>query len=212
MSEPVKKGILALKVGMTQIFTEDGKAIAVTVVEAEPCVVLKKRTTEKDGYQAIQVGFHTVKERKLNRPDQGQFSTVNVKPRKWLKEIKVENIDEYEVGQELGVDIFSEGDMIDVTGISKGKGFQGGIKRHGFRRGPMGHGSKYHRRPGSLGAKGPARVFKGRKLPGHTGRERVTVKNLQVVKVYPEQNIMLIRGAVPGPQKSLLAIKSAARA
>lgn len=212
MSKAIKKGLLAKKVGMTQIFTEDGKAIAVTVLEAGPCVVIKKKTDATDGYKAIQVGFSTIKEKRLNRPDRGQFTKVNVKPAKWLREFTVENTDEYEIGQEIKADIFQEGDLVDVTGFSKGKGFAGGIKRHNFHRGPMGHGSKYHRRSGSLGAKGPARVFKGRKMPGRMGHEKVTVQKLQIVKVYPDKNLILVKGAVPGPKKSLLSIKNSVKA
>lgn len=212
MSQPIEKGILGVKVGMTQIFTDDGKATAVTVVEAGPCVVLKKRTPEKDGYSAIQVGFFGIKEKKVNKPNRGQFAKANVKPFKWVKEFRVENADQYEVGQEIKADIFAEGDSIDVAGTSKGKGFAGGIKRHGFHRGPMAHGSKYHRRPGSLGAKGPARVFKGRKMPGRLGGTRVTIQNLKVVKVYPDRNLLLIKGAIPGPQKSLITIRDSVKA
>lgn len=212
MGRPVKKGILGTKVGMTQVFDENGQAIPVTVIEAGPCVVLKKRTPELDGYSAIQVGYKEIKERKVNKPDKGQFAKANVKPTKWIREFKVEDVSAYEIGQKITVDIFQTGELVDVTGISKGKGFAGGIKRHGFHRGPMAHGSKYHRRPGSLGAKGPARVFKGRKLPGRSGGERVTVQNLEVVRVYPEKNIILIKGAVPGPRKGLLSIRNAVKA
>lgn len=212
MSKPVKKGILALKIGMTQVFSNDGKALAVTALEAGPCVVLKKKTDETDGYQAIQVGFMNVKDKKVNKPLRGQFTKANVKPTKFVREFRVEDANQYEVGQEIKVDIFEEGDVIDIQGFTKGKGFAGGIKRHGFHRGPMAHGSKYHRRPGSLGAKGPARVFKGRKMPGRLGHEKITVQNLQVVKVYPEKNIILVKGAVPGPQKGLLTIKNAVKA
>jgi len=212
VSKPVKKGILGIKVGMTQIFTEDGKATAVTVLEAGPCVVVKKKTKDTDGYEAIQVGFAPIKEKKVNKPDRGQFTRANVKPTRWLREFRVENADQYEVGQEIKVDIFQEGETVDVTGFTKGKGFAGGIKRHNFHRGPMAHGSKYHRRPGSLGAKGPARVFKGRKLPGRMGNERVTVQNLQVVKVYPDRNIILVKGAVPGPRRGLLYLKNSVKA
>jgi len=208
----VKKGLLARKIGMTQVFTDDGRAMAVTVLEAGPCVVLKKKTLETDGYNAIQVGFLGIRDRKVNRPDRGQFTKANVKPTKWLREFRVEDVNQYEIGQEIKADLFQEGDLIDVTGISKGKGFAGGIKRHNFNRGPMGHGSKYHRRSGSLGAKGPARVFKGRKMPGRLGGERVTVQRLQIVKVYPDKNIILVKGAVPGPRKGLLSIKNSVKA
>jgi large subunit ribosomal protein L3 len=197
---------------MTQVFTEDGQAVAVTVLEAGPCVVLKKKTPETDGYDAIQVGFSGIKDKKENRPNRGQFTKAQVKPTKWLREFRVEDASQYEIGQEIKADLFQEGDLIDVTGVSKGKGFAGGIKRHNFSRGPMGHGSKYHRRSGSLGAKGPARVFKGRKMPGRLGGERVTVQKLKIVKVYPEKNIILIQGAVPGPRKGLLSIKNSVKA
>ncbi|MGE5372737.1 MAG: 50S ribosomal protein L3 [Solirubrobacterales bacterium] len=208
----MKKSILGVKIGMTQIFTDDGKATAVTVVEAGPCVVLRKKTVETDGYNAIQIGFRGTKEKKLNKPDRGQFTKANVKPTKWVREIRVDSVDQYEVGQEIKVDIFTEGESIDVVGVSKGKGFAGGIKRHNFHRGPMAHGSKYHRRPGSLGAKGPARVFKGRKMPGRLGGARTTVQNLKVVKIYPDRNLLLIKGAIPGPQRSLVSIKDSVKA
>ncbi len=212
MLTSVKKGLLTRKIGMTQVFSEDGRATAVTVLEAGPCVVTKKKTPETDGYSAIQVGFYGVKDKKLNRPDRGQFTKANVKPLKWLREFRVEDAGQYEIGQELGVEQFQEGDLIDVSGISKGKGFAGGIKRHHFHRGPMQHGSKYHRRSGSLGAKGPARVFKGRKMPGRLGGKRITVQRLTIFKVYPEKNILLVKGAVPGPRKGLLSIKNSVKA
>lgn len=212
MLRAVKKGLLAKKVGMTQVFADDGRAMAVTVIEAGPCVVVKKRTPETDGYSAIQVGFSGIKDKKVNRPDRGQFTKAQVKPTRWLREYRVEDANQYEIGQEIKADLFQEGDLIDVTGVSKGKGFAGGIKRHNFNRGPMGHGSKYHRRSGSLGAKGPARVFKGRKMPGRLGGERVTVQRLKIVKVYPEKNIILVQGAVPGPRKGLLSIKNSVKA
>ena len=212
MSRAVKKGLLARKIGMTQIFTEDGQAVAVTAIEAGPCVVVRKKTPETDGYSAIQVGFAGIKERKVNRPDRGQFTKAQLKPTRWLREFKVEDANQYEIGQEIKADVFQEGDLIDVTGISKGKGFAGGIKRHNFHRGPMAHGSKYHRRPGSLGAKGPARVFKGRKMPGRLGGERVTVQRLKIVKVYPEKNVILVKGAVPGSRRGLLTIRNSVKA
>lgn len=212
MLRAVKKGLLARKVGMTQVFTEDGQAVAVTVLEAGPCLVLKKKTPDTDGYDAIQVGFSGIKDKKVNRPDRGQFTKANVKPTKWLREFRVEDANLYEIGQEIKADVFQEGDLIDVTGVSKGKGFAGSIKRHNFHRGPMGHGSKYHRGSGSLSAKGPARVFKGRKMPGRLGGERVTVQKLKIVKVYPEKNIILVQGAVPGPRKGLLSIKNSVKA
>jgi len=207
------KGILGRKLGMTQIFDEDGTVIPVTVIKAGPCVVVQKRTPERDGYAAVQLGFEEVREKVLNKPLLGHFARHQVKPMRFLREIRLdpEELDNYEVGQEIRVDIFSPGEYVDVRGTSKGKGFAGGIKRHGFQRGPMSHGSKYHRRPGSLAAKGPARVFKGRKLPGRMGGATVTVQNLKVVKVVPEHNLMLVKGAVPGPRQGLLVIKNSRR-
>ncbi|AVX21807.1 MAG: 50S ribosomal protein L3 [Bacillota bacterium] len=206
------KGILGRKVGMTQLFTEDGKLIPVTVIEAGPCVVVQKKTVETDGYNAIQVAFGDVKETRVNKPLKGHFAKAGVQPKRYVREFRVDNVDEYQVGQEIFADIFAEGEAVDVTGISKGKGFAGAIKRHGFARGPMAHGSKYHRRVGSLGAKGPARVFKGRPLPGRMGGERVTVQNLQVVKVDRERNLLVIKGSVPGNKNSLLIIKPSVKA
>jgi large subunit ribosomal protein L3 len=197
---------------MTQIFDETGKAIPVTVIEAGPCVVVQKKTAENDGYNAIQVGFGEVKEQDLNKPLKGHFAKGQIKPLRYLKEFRVDDANAYNIGQEIKADVFSSGEWVDVTGLTKGKGFAGGIKRHGFHRGPMKHGSKYHRRPGSLGAKGPARVFLGRKLPGRLGREQVTVQKLLVVKVDPERNLLLVRGAIPGPKKSLVTIKSSVKA
>jgi large subunit ribosomal protein L3 len=198
---------------MSQVFDEEGKAVPVTVIEAGPCYVVQKKTPERDGYAALQLGFEEVEANKLNRPLRGHFAKNGVRPLRFLKEIRLDSdaVDSYEVGQEVKVDIFNPGDYVDVQGVTKGKGFAGGIKRHGFHRGPMKHGSKYHRRPGSLGAKGPARVFKGRKLPGRAGGEMRTVKNLKVVKVDPEHNLLLVRGAVPGPRMGLLLIKNSAR-
>lgn len=209
----MSNGILGRKVGMSQVFDEEGKAVPVTVIEAGPCYVVQKKTPERDGYAALQLGFGEVEANKLNRPLRGHFAKSGVKPLRFLKEIRLDSdaVDSYEVGQEVKVDIFNPGDYVDVQGVTKGKGFAGGIKRHGFHRGPMKHGSKYHRRPGSLGAKGPARVFKGRKLPGRAGGEMRTVKNLKVVKVDPEHNLLLVRGAVPGPRMGLLLIKNSAR-
>jgi large subunit ribosomal protein L3 len=206
------KAILGTKIGMTQIFDETGHAVPVTVIEAGPCIVAQKKTIDKDGYNAVQVGFRQVKENDANKPTKGHFNTAQLKPMKYLKEFRVENPDSFEQGQEIKADVFATGDWVDVSGVSKGKGFAGGIKRHNFSRGPMKHGSKYHRRPGSLGAKGPARVFLGRKMPGHMGGENVTVQKLLVVKVDPERNLLLIRGAVPGPNKSLVTIKSSVKA
>ncbi|MDH7577525.1 MAG: 50S ribosomal protein L3 [Bacillota bacterium] len=209
----MRKGILGKKLGMTQIFGGEGEAVPVTVIKAGPCIVVQKKTPEQDGYAALQLGFEEVRGEGLNRPLRGHFTRHKLKPLRFLQEIRVdaEDLDRYEVGQEVRVDIFSPGDYVDVRGTSKGKGFAGGIKRHGFHRGPMKHGSKYHRRPGSLGAKGPARVFKGRKLPGRMGGERVTVQHLKVVKVDPDRNLLLVRGAVPGTRKGLLLIKNSLR-
>ena len=208
----MKKAIMGIKVGMTQIFDEAGKAVPVTVVEAGPCTVLQKKNNETDGYDAIQVGFYNLKENRANRPLKGHFKKANVKPLRFIREFKMDNVDNYEVGQDITVDLFQADDIVDVVGTSKGKGFAGGVKRHNFARGSMGHGSKYHRRPGSLAAKGPARVFKGRKLPGRLGGERVTVQGLKVVKVYPERNLILIKGSIPGPNKGLVMIKNSVKA
>jgi len=208
----VAKGILGRKLGMTQVFDERGHVVPVTVIEAGPCVVVQKKTPENDGYSAIQVGFGSMRESLANKPLRGHFQKAGIRPLRFLREFRVDNVESYEVGQQIKVDIFAPGEKVDVTGTSKGKGFAGGIKRHGFQRGPMKHGSKYHRRPGSLAAKGPARVFKGRRLPGHMGVERVTVQNLEVVRVDPERNLLVLRGAVPGPRRSLVMIRSAVKA
>jgi large subunit ribosomal protein L3 len=208
----VHKAILGTKIGMTQIFDEAGRAIPVTVIEAGPCTVVQKKTEENDGYNAIQLGFGVAKEKDLNKPQKGHFEKAQLSLLRHLKEFRVDDVSAYEPGQEIKVDVFAAGDYVDVVGISKGKGFAGGIKRHGMHRGPMKHGSKYHRRPGSLGAKGPARVFLGRKMPGRAGGQRVTVQKLQVVKVDPERNLLLVKGAVPGPKKSLVTIKSSVKA
>lgn len=212
MASETKKAIMGIKVGMTQVFNEDGRAIPVTVVETGPNVVLQKKTIDTDGYNAIQVGFSSIKEKKVNKPLMGHYKKANVKPLRYIKEFRTTNVNDYEIGSEINIDIFAPGDLVDVVGTSKGKGFAGGVKRHNFARGSMGHGSKYHRRPGSLGAKGPARVFKGRKMPGRMGGERVTVQALKVVKVYPEKNLILIKGAIPGPKKGLVVIKNSVKA
>lgn len=206
------KAILGKKIGMTQVFKEDGELVPVTVIESDGVIVIQKKTIEKDGYNAIQVGFGKVKEKRVNKPTKGQFEKANVELKRFMKEFKVDNIDDYEVGQKIKVDIFSAGDKIDVIGTSKGKGYAGSIKRHGYSRGPETHGSKYHRASGSLGASAhPARVFKGTKLPGHMGSERITVQNLEVVKVDSERNIILVKGAVPGPKKGLVTIKQSVK-
>jgi large subunit ribosomal protein L3 len=201
------KGILGKKVGMSQIFTEKGLAIPVTVIEAGPCTVVQKKTPQKDGYSAIQIGFGEKRERLFTKPLAGHYSKAGVRPLRFLRELLVEDPEVYQVGQEIKADIFAQGEKVDVVGTSKGKGFAGGIKRHGFHRGPMAHGSKYHRRPGSLGAKGPARVFKGRKLPGHMGTDRITVQNLEIIKVDVERNLIAVRGAIPGPKGGLVLVK-----
>jgi large subunit ribosomal protein L3 len=206
------KGILGRKIGMTQVFAENGDLIPVTVIEATPNVVLQKKTIEKDGYEAIQLGFEDLSEKRANKPQIGHAAKANTAPKRFVREIRGANVDEYEVGQEVKVDIFAEGDIVDVTGISKGKGFQGAIKRHGQSRGPMAHGSRYHRRPGSMGAIAPNRVFKSKELPGRMGGERVTIQNLKIVKVDPERNLLLIKGNVPGPRKGLVIVKSAVKA
>ncbi|WP_342462972.1 50S ribosomal protein L3 [Ureibacillus sp. FSL K6-8385] len=205
------KGILGRKIGMTQVFAENGDLIPVTVVEATPNVVLQKKTIENDGYEAIQLGFEDKREKLANKPEKGHVAKANTAPKRFIREIRGVNLDDYEVGQEVKVDIFAEGDWVDVTGTSKGKGFQGVIKRHGQSRGSMAHGSRYHRRPGSMGAIAPNRVFKTKNLPGRTGGERVTIQNLQIVKVIPERNLLLIKGNVPGARKSLVIVKSAVK-
>ncbi|KLU67494.1 MULTISPECIES: 50S ribosomal protein L3 [Desulfosporosinus] len=208
----MSKGILGKKIGMTQVFTSEGKVIPVTVVEAGPCPVVQKKTVASDGYNAIQLGFSVLRESLANKPRQGHFQKANLKPMRYVREFKVNDIDNYEIGQEVNADLFTVGDKVDVVGISRGKGFQGMIKRNGASRGPMAHGSKYHRRSGSLGAKGPARVFKGRVLPGRMGGERVTVQNLEVIRVDLDKNLILIKGAVPGAKKSLLILKPSVKA
>ncbi|MFK4996611.1 50S ribosomal protein L3 [Bacillus sp. N9] len=202
------KGILGRKIGMTQVFSENGELIPVTVIEAAPNVVLQKKTVETDGYEAIQLGFEDKREKLATKPAKGHVAKANTAPKRFIREFDGVNLDEYEVGQEVKVDIFAEGDLVDVSGISKGKGFQGVIKRHGQSRGPMSHGSRYHRRPGSMGPVDPARVFKGKALPGRMGGERITIQNLPIVKVDAERNLILVKGNVPGPKKALLEIKT----
>ena len=206
------KGILGKKIGMTQIFTEHGEVIPVTVVEAGPVVVTQVKTTENDGYTAIQVGFQDAKEKSLNKPQKGHLAAANVL-KKHLKEFRVDAVEEFTVGQEIKADLFAAGELIDVTGISKGKGFQGPIKRHGQSRGPETHGSRYHRRPGSMGACSyPGRVFKNKKLAGHMGSVKVTVQNLEVVRVDADKNFILVKGAIPGAKGSVVTIKEAVKA
>lgn len=209
----MKKGIIAKKIGMTQIFSETGILIPVTVLEAGPCVVTQIKTMENDGYEAIQVGFGDIKEKSVIKPMKGHFAKANVAPTKLLKEFKFENVSEYTIGSEIKADIFEAGDKIDVSGVSKGKGFQGAIKRHNQHRGPMAHGSKYHRGVGSLSsATTPGKVKKGKKMPGHMGAENVTVQNLEVVKIDSEKNLILVKGAVPGNKGSILVIKESVKA
>ncbi len=203
------KGIVGKKVGMTQIFTEAGDVVPVTVIEAKPMVVVQKKTVETDGYNAIQVGFGEVKENKVNRPKKGHYDKAGVAYKRVLKEFALEDVEAFELGQEISVAVFAEGDHIDATGISKGKGFQGAIKRHNQSRGPMAHGSHYHRAPGSMGSSAsPSRVFKGKKLPGQMGHVKVTVQNLEIVKVDEENNMLLVKGAVPGPKGGMLTLKA----
>ena len=204
----MKKAIVAKKVGMTQIFNEDGVLTPVTVLEAGPVFVTQIKNEYTDGYSAVQVGFGDIREKLVNKPKQGHFAKAGVENKRFLTEFKFDNAEEYELGQEIKVDIFEAGDKIDVTATSKGKGFQGAIKRHGQSRGPMTHGSKYHRHAGSNGAASdPSKVFKGKKMPGQMGNKRVTVQNLEIVQVDAENNLLLIKGAVPGPKKSLVTIK-----
>ncbi len=204
------KGILGKKVGMTQYFTEAGELIPVTVVEVTPNVVLQLKTIENDGYEAVQLGFDDLRDVLSNRPAKGHVAKANATPKRFIREFNNVELSEYEVGQEITVDVFKAGDIVDVTGTSKGKGFQGAIKRHGQSRGPMAHGSRYHRRPGSMGgASFPSRVFKGKALPGQMGGDRITIQNLEVVKVDAERNVILIKGNVPGSKKSLVEIKTA---
>ena len=207
----MKKAILGKKIGMTQIFDEKGRAIPVTVVEAGPCTVVQIKTKDSDGYEAVQLGFGEVKEKKLIRPIKGHFTKANITPKKHLREFRLEEIS-CNVGDEIKVDIFNKGETVDVTGTSKGKGFQGVIKRHGQSRGPMGHGSMYHRRPGSMGSTStPGRVYKGKNLPGHMGVETVTVQNLEVIRVDLDKNVILVKGSVPGNKGAILKIKDSVK-
>ena len=207
----MKKAILAKKVGMTQIFGENGELIPVTVLQAGPCVVTPVKTVENDGYDALQVGFEDIREKLINKPVKGMFDKAKVSYKRYVRELKLEG--DYNVADEITVDIFEEGDKIDATAIAKGKGFQGAIKRHGQSRGPMTHGSKYHRHAGSNGScSSPGRVFKGKKMPGHMGGKKVTTQNLLVVKVDADRDLLLVKGAVPGPKKALVTIKETVKA
>ena len=206
------KAILGKKVGMTQIFDENGVVIPVTVIEAGPCTVVQVKTVETDGYDAVQMGFGAVKEIKVNKPKAGHFAKAGVKAVKNLREFRLENVSDVKVGDEIKVDTFNVGDSVDIQGTTKGKGFQGVIKRHGQHRGPMGHGSMYHRRPGSMGSTStPGRVFKGKKLPGHMGVNTVTIQNLKIVKVDTDKNVILVKGSVPGNKYSVLKIRNSVK-
>ena len=209
----MKKGIIGKKIGMTQIFDEKGNVIPVTVIETAGNVVAQVKTIEKDGYNAIQLGYGEVKDKHINKPEKGHFAKAKLENRKHLREFRLDSVEEYKVGDEVKADIFAAGEKVDVQGTSKGKGFQGVIKRHGQHRGPMGHGSMYHRRPGSMGATStPGRVFKGKKLPGHMGRVTITIQNLDVVRVDMDKNVILVKGSVPGPKGTILKVKSAVKA
>ena len=204
----MKKAILATKVGMTQIFNEDGVLTPVTVLQAGPCVVTQVKTEDNDGYKAVQVGFVDKREKLINKPLKGHFDKAGVSYKRYVREFRFENAEEYAVAQEIKADIFTAGDKIDATAISKGKGFQGAIKKNGQHRGPMAHGSKFHRHQGSNGAcSDPSKVFKGKGMPGHMGAKQITIQNLEVVKVDAENNLLLVKGAVPGPKKALVTIK-----
>ncbi|HHQ1472483.1 TPA: 50S ribosomal protein L3 [Bacillus anthracis] len=205
------KGILGRKIGMTQVFAENGELIPVTVIAANTNVVLQKKTTETDGYNAIQLGFEDKREKLTNKPEQGHTAKASTTPKRFIREIRDADVDGLEVGQEVKVDVFATGEIVDVTGISKGKGFQGVIKRHGQSRGPMSHGSRYHRRPGSMGPVAPNRVFKGKKLAGRMGGDQVTIQNLEIVQVDTERNLLLVKGNVPGAKKSLVVVQGAVK-
>jgi len=205
------KMLLGKKLGMTQVFTTEGKLIPVTVVEAGPCIIAQVKTTATDGYEAVQIAYGSLKPVQVTKPQEGLFKKIGTAPRRYLRELKVEDASAYEAGAELKCDIFADGEKVDIVGTSKGKGFAGTIKRWNHSRGPMTHGSKNHRRPASAGAKGPARVFKGKHSPGRLGGERVTVQNLEIVKVDVERNLLLIKGAVPGPKQGFLMIKNAGK-
>lgn len=208
----MNKGLIGKKLGMTQIFDEQGKVVPVTVIEAGPCVVAQVKTVETDGYNAIQLGFGDVKESKINKPEKGHFAKSKLTPKKHLREFRLDSIENINVGDELKADTFTAGDQLDIQGTSKGKGFQGVIKRHGQSRGPMGHGSMYHRRPGSMGPTStPGRVFKGKKLPGHMGSQTITIQNLEVVRVDLDKNVILVKGSVPGAKGAILKLKTSVK-
>lgn len=209
----MKKAILATKVGMTQIFNENGELIPVTVLQAGPCVVTQVKTEENDGYKAVQVGFLDKREKLVTKPVKGHFDKAEVSYKRYVRELKLENAEDYKLADEIKADVFAVGDRVDASAISKGKGFQGAIKRHGQSRGPMAHGSKYHRHAGSNGAcSSPSKVFKGKKMPGHMGCDKVTIQNLEVVRVDADNNLLLVKGAVPGPKKALVTIRESVKA
>ena len=208
----MNKGLIGKKIGMTQIFDEQGKVIPVTVIEAGPCVVAQVKTVETDGYDAIQLGFGDIKESKINKPEKGHFAKSKLTPKKHLREFRLDSVENIKVGDGLKADTFTAGDQLDIQGTSKGKGFQGVIKRHGQSRGPMGHGSMYHRRPGSMGPTStPGRVFKGKKLPGHMGCQTITIQNLEVVRVDLDKNVILVKGSVPGAKGAILKLKTSVK-
>ena len=209
----MKKGLIGRKLGMTQIFDEKGNVIPVTVIEAGPCVVAQVKTVETDGYNSIQLGYGEIKDKHINKPEAGHFAKSKLESKKHLREFRLEDISNFKVGDEVKADVFAKGEKVDIQGTSKGKGFQGVIKRHGQHRGPMGHGSMYHRRPGSMGPTStPGRVFKGKKLPGHMGSVTVTIQNLDIVAVDMDKNVILVKGSVPGAKGAILKIKSAVKA
>ena len=209
----MKKGIIGRKVGMTQIFDEKGNVIPVTVIEAGPCTVAQVKTVETDGYDAVQLGFGEVKDKHINKPEKGHFAKAGLEAKKHLREFRLESVEGVKVGDEVKADVFKAGEKVDVQGISKGKGFQGVIKRHGQHRGPMGHGSMYHRRPGSMGSTStPGRVFKGKRLPGHMGANTITIQNLEVVAVDLDKNVILVKGSVPGVNGAILKIRQSVKA
>lgn len=205
------KGILGRKIGMTQVFTEEGKLIPVTVVEAGPCVVTQLKTVETDGYNSVQMGFGTIKDKRVNKPQKGHFAKAGVSPVRFAREFRLQDAPEYTLGQEVKADVFGVGELVDVTGVSRGKGFAGTIKRHGFARGPMSHGSKSHREPGSIGSRmsgGGGKVFKGKKLPGRMGGAKTTIQRLQIVRADADRNLILVKGAIPGAKGALVAIRN----
>lgn len=208
----MKKGIIGRKIGMTQLFLADGRAIGVTVIEAGPCNVMRKKTVDSDGYEAVCVGFGEIREKLVNKPKTGEFKKAGLEPARFVRELRLENSSSFEVGQQIKADMFAAGDIVDVSGLTKGHGFTGTVKRWNTKIGPKQHGSKYHRGPGSMGANtSPGRVFKNKRLPGHYGVENVTIQNLEVVKVDAERNFIMIKGAVPGPKGALLVVRDAVK-